>query len=153
MPDFDNSQLTSVPTPEADDALMFELSGLTIGWRPSGLALSRAKSQGVSVGDILSSLQALFAADLSEEDLEEMSEEEIAEKVDGVGLSDTLDVIAQLVWVGALHFEEEIRLEAVQSIIDPDSVGEVPVEQMLSRIFPELDERAEGKETPETSES
>jgi hypothetical protein len=153
MADFDNSQLTSVPTPEADDALMFELSGLTIGWRPSGLALDRAQSQGVSVGKILADLQALFASDLTEDDLEEMSEEEVAEALDGEAtLSDTLGVVSQLVWVGALHFEESIRQDAVQAIIDPENVGDVPVEEMLARIFPALDEeRAEGKAAQATS--
>lgn len=155
MPDFDNAQLTSVPTPEADDALMFELGGLTIGWRPSGLALSRATSQNVSVGKILSDLQALFASDLTEEDLEEMSEEEIAETLDEQAtLSDTLGVVAQLVWVGTLHFEEGVRLDAIKALLDPDNVGDVPVEEMLSRIFPALEEeRAEGKAPAATSES
>jgi len=153
MADFDNAELTSVPTPEADDALMFELSGLTIGWRPSGLALQRAQSQGVSVGEILSDLEALFASDLTEEDLEEMSEEEIAEALDSEAtLADTLGVVALLVWLGALHFEASVQKEAVQAIIDPDNVGDVPVEKMLARIFPVLEEeRAEGNAQPETS--
>lgn len=152
MADFDNAELTSVPTPDQDDALMFELSGLTIGWRPSGLALDRAQSHGVEVGEILSGLQALFASGLDEEDLDEMSEEEIAEALNSEAtLSDTLGVVAQLVWVGALHFEEGVRLDAVQALIDPENVGDVPVEEMLNRIFPALDEeRAEGKGTSNT---
>jgi len=151
MADFDNADLTSVPTPEADDALMFEISGLTIGWRPSGLALDRAQSQGVSVGEILVDLEALFASDLTEEDLEEMGEEEVQEALDEEAtLSDTLGVVAKLVWVGALHFEESVQKDAVQAIIDPENVGDVPVEEMLARIFPALEEeRAEGKEQGE----
>jgi len=151
--DFDNAELTSVPTPEADDALMFELSGLTIGWRPSGLALNRAQSHGVEVGEILGKLQVIFSADISEEELEEMSEEEIAEAMDAdATLADAMEVVALLVWTGALHFEEGSSLEAVQAIIDPENVGDIPVEQMLGRIFPALEEeRAEGKAQPETS--
>jgi hypothetical protein len=153
--DFDNSALTSVPTPSEDDALMFELSGYTLGWRASGLSLQRASDRGVEVGELLADLQRLFSADISEEDLDEMDEEEIEEALEMEGgIADFLSVIAKLVWVGALHFEEEVSLDAIRAILDVEAVGDVPVDLMLSKIFPAIEDEMgddSGKKTQETS--
>lgn len=158
MADFDNAELTSVPTPEEDDALMFELAGLTIGWRASGLALERASDRGVEAGQLLDSVQTLFGAGIDPDDFEDLSEEELEEKaqeeLEG-DLADMLAVVADLIWLGALHFEAGIKRNAVLAILDPENVEGVPIDLMLSRIFPAIEEEVGdlGKEPKETSES
>jgi len=150
MPDFDNSALTSVPTPDEEDALMFEISGYTLGWRASGLALQRASDRGVEVGEILADLQRLFAADVDEEDLEDLDEEEIEEKLEMQGgMADFMGVVTKLTWLGAIHFEEQIQLDAIRAILDMENAGDLPLDQMLTRIFPAIDDEmgeSEGKE-------
>lgn len=151
MPDLDNAALTEVPTPSADDALMFELNGYTLGWRPSGLALKRAADRGLEIGEILVDLQKLFTSDVDPEDLKEMSEEELEEANLGAtgGFSDLTDIVAELVWLGTLHFEPEVRQDAILALIDPESMEDLPVDRMMQRLFPaikdELEEEGEGK--------
>lgn len=156
MPDFDNSFLSQEDHPAVhEDALVFELNGQTLGWRASGLALKRAADQGTDVGEVLVDLQTLFAADLEEEDLEEMSEEEIEEAMEiQAGVADFLSLVAKTVWIGTLHFEPGARRENVLAILDASVVEEVPLEKMLSKIFPAIeDEVSEGKEPEATSGS
>lgn len=156
----DNSALTEVPTPDSDDALMFDLGGYTLGWRPSGLALQRASDKGMELGEILADLQTLFASDIDlddfdEEELEEMSEEELEEELDtdlSSGFSDLTSVYAKLIWLGALHFESGIKLDAVLAIIDPESLEDVPVDEMLQRVFPALAEEVD-EETADEEET
>ena len=155
MPDLDNSALTSVPTPSQEDALMFELKGYTLGWRASGLALQRASDRDVEVGELLADLQMLFSADIDEGQLEDMSEEEIEEKLEMQGgVADFLSIVAKLIWTGALHFESDVDLDAIRAILDVEAVEEVPVDLMLSKIFPAIEDEMgaeSGKKTQETS--
>lgn len=153
MPDFDNSFLAEDDHPAVhEDALVFEVAGQKLGWRASGLALKRASDHGTEVGEILTDLQMIFTSDLSQEDLEEMSEEEIEAALDAqAGISDFIAMIAKAVWVGVLHFEPNARQENVLALIDTESLEDVPFEQMLSKIFPALEEAAEdsGEEVEE----
>jgi hypothetical protein len=153
--DFDNSALTSVPTPGEDDALMFEVSGYTLGWRASGLALQRASDRGLEVGELLHELQTLFSADINESDLEEMDEGEIEQEIEMEGgVADFLSIVAKLIWTGALHFESDVDLDAIRAILDVEAVGDVPVDLMMSKIFPALEDEMgdeSGKKTQATS--
>ena len=156
MPDFDNSFLSETDTQSAhEDALVFEIAGQPIGWRASGLALKRAADAGLETGQLIFDLQQLFAADVDEEDLEEMGEEEVEEELEmSGGIADMMDVVAKLVWTGALHFEANAKRDVILSILDTSNVGEVPVGEMLTRIFPALKgEENSGKGQGETSES
>ena len=149
MTDFDNSFLAEDDSTTAhEDALVFEVGGNKLGWKPSGLALKRASDQGVEAGDILRSFQDTFGADLDEEDLDEMDEEELAEKVGGT-LSGLMTTVATLVWLGALHFEPNATRESVLAILDPSDVEDIPMDRMLDRIWPHLTdvqiEESEGK--------
>ncbi|MCS3827444.1 hypothetical protein GGP85_002914 [Salinibacter ruber] len=156
----DNSALTEVPTPDSTDALMFDLGDYTLGWRPSGLALERASDKGMELGEILADLQTLFASDIDlsdfdEEELEEMSEEEIEEELEGdlsSGFSDLTSVYAKLVWLGALHFEAGIKLDAILAIIDPESLEDLPIDQMLQRVFPAIQDEMGEDEMEEAEE-
>lgn len=142
MADFDNSALTSVPTPDEDDALMFDVAGYTLGWRPSGLALKRASDKGMELGEILVDLQTLFESDVDTEDLDEEDIDE--EDLDlSSGFSDLTSVYAKLIWLGTLHFEAQIKLEAILALIDPGSLEDVPVDEMLSRVFPAIQDEME----------
>lgn len=147
----DNAKLTEVPTPSSDEALQFDLGEYTIGWRPSGLALQRASEKGMELGEILADLQALFDADidaeeLAEEDLE--SGEEVIEEIDTTGFSNLTGVYAKLIWLGALHFEREIKIEAILALIDPEAIEDLPIGLMLDRAFPAIQDEAE-EETDE----
>jgi hypothetical protein len=158
MQDFDNSFLTENDHPAVhEDAFVFEIKGQAIGWRASGLALKRASDQGVEVGELLADVQQVFsAADLDEEDIEEMSEEEMGEVLmESGGVAYVLDVAATVIWIGALHFNANVRQEAVLSILDFSMLGDLPINEMVSRIFPEIEDEEEtaGKETEEDSES
>lgn len=156
MPDFDNSFLAQDDHPSVhEDAIVFEIKGQPIGWRASGLALKRAADQGHQMGEILADLQKLFAADIDEEELEGMSEEEIEEELEiEVGMSDFYEVVAKTVWIGVLHFEPGARQENVLGLLDADSIEDVPVDRMLSKIFPALTgEEGSGKGKGQSSGS
>jgi len=153
---FDNSFLAQEDHPSAhEDALVFSIGEQKIGWRASGLALKRASDAGMEVGELLVDLQHLFAADLDEEALEEMSEEEVEEALEMQGgMADMMETAAKLVWLGALHFEPNARREVILSIIDSSNLGAVPLGEMLQRVFPALeDEGGSGKKPEEASES
>jgi hypothetical protein len=176
MPQFDNAKLTDTDSEIAhEDALVFDLvpggeNGLTIGWKPSGLALKRAKSDGVEAGeildtlrgnadpqvvqDILSDLDTDDLTDLDEEDISDLDEEQREALGDllGSGLSDQIDMIATLVWIGTLHFEPNAKRETILSILDPQSVEELPVDRMFERIFPVLSEIDDPADTAEDGE-
>jgi hypothetical protein len=149
VPEFDNSFLAEEDHSALHaDALVLEVRGQTIGWRPSGLALRRAADKGEPVGALLEDLQTLFGVDLSEEKIETMSDEEIAEAAEVEGdPADFLVVIGKLLWVGALHFEPNARLDSVLRLLDAEAASQVPTEQLLQRIFPALrEEDPVGKE-------
>lgn len=151
MPDFDNSFLVEDSDDESvhEDALVFELApDQPIGWRASGLAIERAADRGLQVGEILEDLQNLFTADISEEELEDMSEEEIEQELDvGGGFAEFISLVGKLVWLGALHFEPNVSHNRVLAAIDAESLEEIPLDQMLSRIFPALTEESADEET------
>lgn len=155
MADFSNSFLAEDDHAAVhEDALVFEINDQTLGWRPSGLALKRASDQGHDIGEILAGLQTLFHSDLSEEDLEEMSEEEVEEalEVQG-GLADLLSLVAKVIWIGTLHFEPESRQENVLALLNAENVRDVPLEEMLSRIFPAIEEEASDEDEADSGKA
>lgn len=149
MPDFDNSFLSQEDHPSVhEDALVFSINSQTIGWRASGLALKRASDKGMEAGQLLADLQMLFSADIDEEDLEGLDEEEIEAKLEEelemqAGIADFIGVVAKLVWLGTLHFEPEAKQEAVLGLLDTSNVDEAPVEDMLSKVFPAIDDEVD----------
>jgi len=156
MSDFDNSFLAEEDHAAVhEDAIVFEIKGQHIGWRASGLALKRAADQGHDIGEILADLQVLFSADVDKEKLEDMSEEEIEEELEtDVGMADFYSVVAKTMWIGVLHFEPNAKQENVLGLLDAESIEDVPVERMLSKIFPALtDEADSGKGKGESSGS
>jgi len=147
MPDFDNSFLVEDSGDESvhEDALVFELApDQPVGWRASGLALKRAADRGLEIGEILEDLQLLFAADFDEEELEDMDEEEIEEELEvDTGFVDFIDLVGKLVWLGALHFEPNVSRKMVLAAIDAESLEEIPLDAMLQRVFPAIQDEVE----------
>ncbi|MCS4139593.1 hypothetical protein GGQ13_003048 [Salinibacter ruber] len=150
MPDFDNSFLVEDAGDDSihEDALVFELAeGQPVGWRASGLAIKRASDKGMELGQILEDLRKLFGSSVSEEELEEMSEEEIEEELEGgASFAQLVDLVGKLTWLGALHFEPNVSRRRVLAAMDSESLARVPLEEMLSKVFPALSEEVEEKE-------
>jgi len=133
---FDNSVFTE-PQSAEDKALTFELSGHEVGWLADALAIERAKDRGAQLGEILGELQKL------DEIEDAASVEEAANR-----FADMYPAIARLVWFGMLRFNEDVSFEAILGAIDNDSLEELPLEEMMDRIFPDEDEQlpeGEGK--------
>jgi Pyruvate/2-oxoacid:ferredoxin oxidoreductase gamma subunit len=156
---FDNGRLTEADTEIAhEDALVFDLGALTIGWKPSGLALKRASKQGVEAGEILDTLRGNADAALLREVLEETGKEDLGQLEEediealpeaqrealgdllGGSLASQVEMVATLVWVGVLHFEPNAKQEAILSVLDPAAIEELPIDAMFERIFPALSE-------------
>lgn len=129
---FDNDAFTEVQSAE-DKALTFELGGHQVGWLADGLAIERAKDQGHELGEILSQLTAL------DEIEDAKTVEDAANSFAGM-----YPAVARLCWLGMLRFNEDVTHEAILSAIDLDAIEEIPIGEMMSRIFPDSDE-----ETPE----
>ncbi|AFH22424.1 hypothetical protein OSG_eHP25_00015 [environmental Halophage eHP-25] len=145
MSEFDNSALTEVQTPRSEDALQFELKGNTIGWYPSGLALQRAKDRGIELEDILDGIFQLQRVTEKVDNLDEDEEidEELVSELIQAQTSDVLITIAKLVWVGGLHFEPNFSLEAVLSLLELEDLEDLPMELMMQKILPEVDEASD----------
>lgn len=129
---FDNDAFTEVQSAE-DRALTFELGGHEVGWLADGLAIERAKSQGHELGEILSQLSAL-------DDIESAETMEDAAN----GFAGMYPAVARLCWLGMIRFNKDVTQEAILSVIDLDAIEEIPIGEMMDRIFPSEDE-----ETPE----
>jgi hypothetical protein len=137
---FDNSAFTE-PQSAEDKALVFELSGHEVGWLVDGLAIQRAAGRGHQLGDILSELQSLDALKQAE------NVQEAANR-----FADVYPALAKLVWLGMIRFNEDVSQDAILGALDNDAMGEIPVAEMMERIFPSQDEEmpedlsdAEGK--------
>jgi len=158
MTDFDNAALTSVQDPDASDVLAFEVGGITVGWRADGLALKRASDRGVEVGEVLQSLARLDEAQDLMGELEDADDEAEAEALTeqleetGLSMAAFLEVVATIVWVGALRINEDVRRDAILSLMDMETVAELPLEVMLDRLVPEvedeMDSSGKGKREP-----
>jgi hypothetical protein len=152
MNDFDNSFLAQEDHPSVhEDAIVFEIKDQPIGWRASGLALKRASDKGVEAGELLVGLQSLFGADINEEDLEGLDDDEIEQKIEDEmqmegGMSDFMSVVADLVWIGTLHFEPKSRRESILGLLDADNIESMPVDRMLRKIFPAIESEVTGDE-------
>jgi hypothetical protein len=149
MSDFDTSVLTEVQSPEPDDVIAFELQGYTIGWRADGLALRRAADRGVEVGEILQQLDSLFSVDIDPEELEDLSEEEIEDLVEermetDSSVSGFVSTVVTLIWLGTLRFEPDAKQEAIASLIDLKEIENVPIDEMLAKIFPKIEDELDG---------
>jgi hypothetical protein len=106
-----------------------------------GLAIQRATNKGHQLGDILSELQSLDALQRAE------SVQEAANS-----FANVYPALAKLVWLGMLRFSEDVSQEAILGALDTDALDEIPVAEMMERIFPSQDEEmpedlsdAEGK--------
>lgn len=138
MSDFDSFDALQ-ESPE-DRALAVELGGYTLPWLADGLAIERAKNKGHELGDILSQLEVL------DELLSTEEEESIADLANQ--FSDVYPAVARLLWLGFLRFESSVAFDQVLGMVGPGTLKEVPVAQMMNRLFPEQDEEApesEGK--------
>lgn len=133
---FDNDAFTEVQ-PAEKRALTFELAGRGVGWLADALAIERARDRGQQLGEILGELEKL-------DDIENASSiEEAANR-----FADMYPAVARLVWFGMLRFNEEVSYEAILSVLDNDTLAELPLAEMMERIFPEQDEElpdGEGK--------
>ena len=133
---FDNDAFTEVQTTE-DRALTFEVAGHKVGWLVDGLAIERARDRGHELGEILSELQKLDEIEDAE------SVEEAANR-----FADMYPAVARLVWLGMLRFNEDTSYDAVLGIVDNDTIEDLPMGDMMDRIFPGEDEElpdGEGK--------
>jgi len=153
---FDNADLTSVPAPDEKDIIAFEVKGYTLGWRADGLAIQRASDRGLEVGQILDDITRLGQAEEIREELQEVeSEEEIdteaLESLEEVGLQmgEYVRLVARIVFVGAIRIEPAISWEAVLSLVDMHSIGDLPLEEMVSRLVPEIEEEDTVGKDPE----
>jgi len=151
MPQFDNASLTSVPDPDAKDVLVIEVQGRTLGWCGDGLAIKRAKQAGIEIGDILDDIRRIAEAnDIldemedadSEEDIDEEALKELEKK--GLGLSEYVEMVARLLWVGLLRLEPNVPLDAAYALVSIKTLDNLPVAAMVEQIIPDIDEDAQG---------
>jgi len=132
MPDFDSfDALTEVPE---ERALAVELSGNTFPWLPEGLAIKRAEDRGWTLGEILEQLEVLDELADAEGD-EDADIKEVADTMSGV-----YPAVARLTWFGFLQFDETVEYDAVLGIVGPSTLSELPIGEMMNRVFPGEDE-------------
>jgi len=147
MPKFDNASLTSVPDPDDKDVLVIKIQGRTLGWCGDGLAIKRAKHQGVEIGDILDDIRRIAeVSDIlddieeaeSEDDIDEEALKELEEK--GLGLSEYVEMVARLLWVGLLRLEPNVPLDAAYALVSVKTLPNLPVAAMVEQIIPDIEE-------------
>jgi len=161
MPQFDNAALTSVPDPGEKDVLVIEIQGRTLGWCGDGLAIKRAKHQGVEIGDILDDIRRIAeVSDILDEIEDAGSEEDIDEEVlteleeKGLGLSEYVEMVARLLWVGLLRLESNVPLDAAYALVSIKTLDDLPVAAMVEQIIPDIEEDdTAGKEQGEQAQS
>jgi len=147
MPEFDNASLTSVPDPDEKDVLVIEIQGRTLGWCGDGLAIKRAKHQGVEIGDILDDIRRIAeVSDLLDEIEDAGSKEDIDEEVltklekKGLGLSEYVEMVARLLWVGLLRLEPNVPVDAAYALVSIKTLDDLPVAAMVEQIIPDIEE-------------
>ena len=128
MANFDNSKFSDVQGAE-ERALVFDLGGQSVGWLVDGLAIERAKAQGVQLGEVLSQL----------EDLSNITDAQDTQTAANA-FAGIYPAMARLVWLGMLRFNGDVSYEAILGALDVSSVGEIPAAEMMGRIFPSRDE-------------
>jgi len=135
-----NEAFTEVQTAE-DKAFTFELSGNEVHWLVDGLAIERARAQGHELGEILSELEVLDTLAQAEGD-EDADVVEVANDMASV-----YPAVARLLWLGMIRFNEDVTHEALLSVVGPGNLSEIPLGELMQRLFPEADEEAptEGK--------
>lgn len=147
MQQFDNASLTSVPDPDETDVLVIDIKGNRIGWCGDGLAIKRAKHQGVEIGDILDDIRRIAeVSDIldeiegadSEDDIDEEALKQLGEK--GLGLGEYVDMVARLLWVGMLRIEPNVPLDAAYALVSVKTLDDLPVAAMVEQIIPDIDE-------------
>lgn len=130
MADFDSfDALTNDPL---DRAMEVQVQGLTLPWLVDGLAIKRAQREGHELGEILAELGKLQGVD------EEESVEDLVNNFSGV-----YDAAARLLWLGFLRFEQ-VDYDSVLGLVGPDTIGDLPLGEMMTRLFPEMEEGQEG---------
>lgn len=133
MPNFDSfDALTDSPKARA---YSIEIQGLTLPWLVDGLAIERARQHGKELGDILSELEALDEIKRAE------NPADVATAFTGV-----YNALARLLWLGFLRFEPSLDYNTVLGLVGPDTLEEVPVAQMMDRLFPQDEDDSAGKE-------
>lgn len=156
---FDNEALSDIASEDVlqeGDVLTFEVEyggdTHTIGWRADGLALQRAADQGLEVGEILEKVTRLATTtELTEElsdDLDEEEVEELVQEIEDTGLemSEYVELVAEIVWIGWLRIDPSMPFEAVLALIDQRTIAEdIPLGSMLDRLMPAVEEEGEGK--------
>lgn len=139
MPDLSQvlAELNEAPAP--DLVIEFpELEGTEaeeIRWRLDGETMNRANDQGFQPSDVFSCYTTVAQAVLVES---EGSDDEIVDAA-----MDAFDAIAKLVWVGALRYDKELKLEQVRGLIRYDSVEAVPVMEIIDQFSPGYKARME----------
>ncbi|WP_103021461.1 hypothetical protein [Salinibacter altiplanensis] len=144
------SDLTDTDTAE-DRALSIEVRGKKLPWLIDGKAIRVMKTRhGTDLKDILSAaydlaLQgaAVQGSELSEEELEGLSEKQVealaaeADGADVMELTDMYEAVGRLLWAGAVRFEPELGEEEVCGLVGPDNIRGLPLGPMIARAFPD----------------
>jgi hypothetical protein len=151
MTDFQNADLTTVPTPSEEDALAFTLKGYRLAWRASGLALKRASDRGVELEDVFDGIMQLGALADEVSETGEASLDDIDADALQATTTNMLVTMARLVWLGGLHFEADLNLEAILSLVDLKSAEELPLEAMVEQILPTIEDELDSGKAPNAS--
>jgi len=160
------SDLTDTDTAE-DRALAIQIRGKELPWLIDGKAIRVLKTRhNTDLKDILSAARdlalqgaAVQGAGLSEEELEDLSEEEVqalreqAESADVMDLTEMYEAVGRLLWAGAVRFEPDLSEEAVCGLVGPDNIAEMPIGEMIAGAFPEDEGDTAGKASPKMATS
>jgi len=134
MSQFDSfDQITSS---REERALTIEVSGLRFPWLVDGKAIEAARDQGHQLGDALDELSVLDQA------LEESAD--MSDVANHYG--DIYSAVAKLLWMGFVGFKTDLSLTDASGLVDASTISELPLEQMMDRIFPSADEQEEDGE-------
>jgi len=88
----------------------------------------------------------------SEEDIDEGVLTELEEK--GLGLSEYVEMVARLLWVGLLRLEPNVPLDAAYALVSIKTLDDLPVAAMVGQIIPDIEEDdTAGKEQGEQAQS
>lgn len=127
MADFDSFDALS-DSPK-DRALPVDVGGLTLPWLVDGLTIKRAQQKGYELGEILGELEALSGLADEETDVEDA--------INAAG--DAYEAAARLLWLGFLRFED-VDYDQVLGLVGPDTIADLPLAAMMSRLFPDAEE-------------
>jgi hypothetical protein len=161
MPDFDSfDAFHSDPREQALKVTLFiDGKEVTVPWKADGQAATTLRDRhDIEIGEVLSEIQTLGEDSLPEDVLEEhgiesrkgfaqlpdQERKEILEEVDlkGGKASDMVEAVAILLHAGFVRFEPSLTREEVLSAVGFQTLGKVPLEEMVSRLAPSSDETA-----------